>query len=256
MGKCTSCGGGSSSPPAEGSVTVVARTGSPVDFTARTTNVTRIRLSTGQMQTIKHPLLKMKPPVGWGMTVMVAGHEHKVDGKTPHKVIDAVMSLYAINGIQIEDRDVWLNANIHWLSTMSIKHGLTTVADLLAISSDGEPQEPELDVFPPQSWGGDAWRLVKTYIAADSFDSIEFFSLLNVLRSMLNDEFLGCVECADHFRDALTVIFDTENVDAITAAHWVHATMNNIREIQERPTVSWEQAVILSRWERLLNTED
>lgn len=132
--KSGNCGSKSSGvKPTASSVTVVNT--NAVDFTERTTSRAVVRTA-NKNYSILSPLVKIKPPTGYGVNVLVNGHRHEVSGKDARSVVNSIIQLYADNQITISERTAWYNANIYWLSQLSVKHGYTTVEELLALSPD------------------------------------------------------------------------------------------------------------------------
>ena len=105
------------------------------DFTLQSTESGRVRSGSGQYYSIFASLVKFRPPSGWGLNVSVKGHDHVVDGQTAREVVTKVIQLYKDNDIVIEERNVWFNANLVWLNSVSERHTFVRRSDLAALAS-------------------------------------------------------------------------------------------------------------------------
>ena len=103
-----------------------------VDFTLLTTEHTRVR-SANKDYPINLPLIKMKPPKGYGINIIIKGHNHVANANTARQVVVEVIRLYAENDIEISENNAWFNANLYWLKQLSVRHGYTTVENLMML---------------------------------------------------------------------------------------------------------------------------
>ncbi len=220
-----------------------------VDFSVLTANQAVIRVGNKNVS-IMTPLLKIKPPTGYDVKVIVNGHTHLVKGTSPPAIVQAIIDLYALNGVEIDDKSTWLNANIYWLRQLSIKHGYTTVEELQAISTTGKATPVILDDPTPADWGASAWKFLGAFISQGDATTEQFLDILEILENMLNDKFIGCEECAEHFEESLMLLRDRE-IKAVDMASWMFNTMNEIRMSLNKPLLTWEQVVRIHRWENL-----
>lgn len=229
-----------------------------VDFTLRSTDAVRIRSGNGQFYSLMIPMIKISPPIGWRLGIKVNGHNHMIEGSSAKEVVSKIRSLYSVNEIELSELNAWYNANMIWVRTVSVKHSYTTIADLRAIQS-GETEKVTFEKSDPSplNWGGAAWTTMGAYLARTTFDLSDFLDLCNILYVMVDDDFIGCEECEDHFAKALVQLDEAvvpENGIRFTqydAARWMWSTMNDIRNRQGRPELSWDQAVSVHRWENL-----
>lgn len=223
------------------------------DFTVLTTERSTVT-SGNKNYSITTPLVKIKPPMGYSINVLVNGHKHIVEGNTPQSVVQGIIDLYATNGIEVSERTAWLNANIYWLKQLSLKHGYVSVESLMTLTVTQEVADVVLEDPSPADWGGSAWSFLGAYIASVGFISERFFEMLVILEDMLLDKFIGCDECAEHFKEKAqqlaTDVWPNE-IQPLKAAEWMHKSMNEIRTEQGRTTLTWEQAVAEHRWENL-----
>lgn len=220
-----------------------------VDFTALTATQSVVRVGNKNVS-IQKPLVKIKPPMGYDINIIVNGHKHLVQGTSPTLIIKAIIDVYALNNIEVAENTAWLNANIYWLSQLSIKHGYTTVEELRAIASVGKATPVILDDPTPADWGASAWKFVGAFISQGDVTTEQFLDILEILEDMLNDKFIGCEECAEHFTESLMLLRDRE-IKAVDMASWMFNTMNEIRMSLNKPLLTWEQAVRIHRWENL-----
>ena len=72
-----------------------------------------------------------KPAQGWSVSVNVKGQTVQIAGMTASSIIKATVRLLEQNDTSIPLLDVWLNANIQWLSKTSTKHHLVLLPALL-----------------------------------------------------------------------------------------------------------------------------
>ena len=219
-----------------------------VDFTLLTTKSARFR-SGNKNFPITLPLIKIRPPAGYSINVLIKSHKHVAKGQTARQVVLDAIRLYEENGVKISERTAWFNANIHWLKQVNVKHGYTTVEELmmLAEKSSAFNKPKKLEDPSPENWGGAAWSFLGAYIAqSDNFSLSGFDKILAVFSAMLKDNFIGCPECAEHFAVVVEPITNQKE-----AAEWMFNTMNKIRTDQKRPTLSWKGAVKTHRWENL-----
>jgi len=235
-----------------GNVQKMIETDPHVDFTLLTTNHINIK-SGNKSHPIKMSLIKgrMKPAKGYGINLLIKGHKHRVEGASGRLVVVEVMRLYKENGIEISKLNVWFNANIYWLKQISIKHSYTTVDELMAIV--GTPnlsdvkKKIKLPDPSPLDWGASAWLFLGAYIAQkDGFDFDYFETILDIFQEMLEDDFIGCEDCAIHF-----LHLKKSAKTQLEAAEFMFNTMNAINKLNDKPTLTWEQAVKRHRWENL-----
>ena len=222
------------------------------DFTKRSPKAPRIRGSNGQFYALSTELTRLKPSNGWDLSVEVQGHTHTITASRPAEIVSQIVEVYHINGIEISELDVWYNCNIIWLGRVSAKHAWTTVEDLISFSKQNSVFTRELkrEDPSPETWGGSAWRFLGAFIAQSSrIDVTVFWEIITTLHGMLNDDFIGCEECAEHFKTRIKEL--PERPTNYRAARWMFETMNLIREQQGRPQITWEQAVATHRWENL-----
>jgi len=198
-----------------------------VDFSLVSAKTATVRVGNKNLS-IMSPLLKIKPPRGYGINLIVKGHKRTITDTSPARIVQSIIELYALNGIELEPKSVWLNANIYWLKQLSIRHGFTTVEELEAISTTEVAKEIVLDDPSPADWGASAWRTLGAYLSQSEVSKEGFISVLEILGEMLTDPFIGCEECADHFDEA-RISLNTEDLTQLKMAQWMFATMNEIR---------------------------
>ena len=104
-----------------------------VDFTILSTTKTRIRSGNKDFP-ITLPLIKLRPPSGYAINILVKGHKHTAQGQTARQVVVDAVRLYEENGVEMTELNAWFNANIHWLKQLNVRHGYTTVGDLMLLA--------------------------------------------------------------------------------------------------------------------------
>lgn len=259
---CKSCGKGTK---VQGVQTAVVEKLPSVDFTTLTTKRASVRVRK-KNYSLLGPLIKIKPPTGYGINLLVGDHKHRVEGTSAKQVVADAIALYKINGIEIDERSAWLNANLYWMGQLSVKHHLTTVEELQALAAPttdtvfGKPKIAPLEDPSPEDWGGSAWRFMGAYIAQGEFFTTHTLNqIVDILFGMLSDPFIGCEDCKEHFATRVAILDDQlDNYDdddlgspQMITAKWMWETMNLIRQTQGRATLTWEAAVKEHRWENL-----
>lgn len=186
------------------------------DFTLIGPTQTKIRSGNGQHYSVLAPLVKMRPPSGWGLWVSVKGHKHFIQGNTSHEVVQEVIERYATNDIEIDEKVVWFNANRIWVSRMSPRHSYATLADLNAIAES---------LVDPLIWNSNEWEKIKSLVNADPYDAeetkVELFRLFAVAQHKLT----GCEVCYDELTQTPYAIEVQQHMK-----EWIDTRYQNIVE--------------------------
>ena len=186
------------------------------DFSLIGPSQTSIRSGNGQRYSISAPLVKMRPPAGWSLWVLVKGHKHYIERSTAQDMVSAITNLYLTNDVAIDPSVVWFNANRIWVSKLSARHVYATPKDLDAIA--------ELLVEPPV-WNSDNWPDFIFSDVAASYDGDKIKAEVDKLIEIANHPVTGCEVCYDDLTETSPDYTDRE-----ATYKWLNERFANIVE--------------------------
>ena len=186
------------------------------DFSLIGPSQTSIRSGNGQKYSISAPLVKMRPPAGWSLWVLVKGHKHYIERSTAQDMVSAITNLYLTNDVAIDPSVVWFNANRIWVSKLSARHVYATPKDLEAIS--------EL-LVEPLIWSASNWSKALSNANDDGYNEDEIKAEVDKLIDMANHPVTGCEICYDDLTET-----SPDYTDQDATIKWLNERFANIVE--------------------------
>ena len=159
------------------------------DFSRIGPTQTRVRSGNGSSYSIMGPLVKMRPPTGWSLWIIVKGHKHFIEGDTAQDVVNKVTERYATNDIVLEPKVVWFNANRLWISQFRNQaHCYSSTKDLDAITES---------LVDPLIWDEKYWQKAFTLVDSSEYNPDDTLKAIRSLYNLASDKVTGCEVCHD-----------------------------------------------------------
>ena len=196
----------------------------------------------GEYISLQTPLALITPTGGWVVRYTVKGIDYTTQDKSPHTVVAEIKKVYDHNRIEIDLDTVWAHANSQWVKNVTPQYQRVAPDELAKAFGSAD----ETDTYPPQIWGAKGWGVLQILLAAEKFDADAFDAAIEMLKTLLADPYTGCEECLEHFNEALAKKPDREDKEALQK--WVWSSMNRVRNLQKRETISFVKAKKLNGW--------
>lgn len=260
MSKCSSCGGGVSTPLAKSS-SKYSRTASAVPTTSVAPMLLRASSSLlqdnrGRPLTIDRSLVKgqRRPPGGWKASVRINGVDHQLTGNFANDVAKKLADALRRNDIKFTAADVWLTLNLQWMAKMSPDYFEVTqeaLTKLIIPEEKAAERTSQRKSYSPKDWGGVAWKWLGLLLAQDQYSPEEFLAHLETTLNLLNPSInptIGCIECYTEFVGIMQSVRHNVPADRAGARKWLWETHNNISKRIGKMQLTFDQAAAANYW--------
>lgn len=155
------------------------------------TTVSHIKGIDGVDYPITSPLIPKphRPRGGWTLRFQIKGMNSDITGTSAHEAISKAVDLFHLNGIEVNTRNLWFNANIQWLGRAVEKHQrvyldqLLSVADAHASHTVSNHEKPR---HPVSEWGSVVFEALHLYLANEAYSYETFLTLASEFASWMN----------------------------------------------------------------------
>lgn len=128
-----------------------------------------------------------KPRGGWGVVIPIKGQQQSIDGMNPNEVFGKARNLIRLNGMRVNENNLWFNLNIQWLQKCLPKYREVPLDELLDGASGNElVNEDPHAIQKDTSWIPGYAEGIRTYLKSENYNWETFLGLLKQFQKLLD----------------------------------------------------------------------
>lgn len=195
-----------------------------------------------------------KPTGGWGVVFNIKGQRITVTGQTPREVFLNSKKVFALNGLVVTDRDVWVNLNIQWTQRTITKRQNILLDDLLAlagVNADLQQSIHEVQRWSASEWSAKIWGMPETYLAQSVYEYPKFLGMVQVIREFFDkttNPQIGNTLCYIEASKRTTKLVSEPIYVQATAREFLWALKTAINLLLNIPTKTLEETAEENHW--------